>query len=96
MSGVQAPSQHQHERERHMPTDDRYRTHDLYIASYLNASGVKILRVEHTDTRRKVLVFDLSLSEGLAEMQEYMNGVEISAIDYANAIKAIKGMIANM
>lgn len=86
--------------ENHMNTRSEidnihFSTSDLYSASWLAASGYKLLEVKPDKGQRKLLVFDLPLEDGKREVASYYNGEEISAVDYANAVKNLKNILAN-
>lgn len=69
----------------------KYQTSDLYLASYLAASGFKLIGI--TSGPRKSVIFEMTPEEGQKEVADYYNGAEISAIDYSNSVKNIKSMI---
>jgi hypothetical protein len=75
-----------------MAVQQDYRTRDLYFAAYLNASGVEMV-----DTQRRGSEVQF-IFEYVDDMRERRNGyfsgqADVSALDYANAIKSLKSLI---
>ena len=67
-----------------------YRTHDLYQACYLEASGNKLLRLEddETDQRRIIFVFDSVPEQFIKGWQ--VGSALVNAVAYASSIRKLK------
>lgn len=80
-----------------MTSTNEFQTRDLYYASYLQASGLEMLRTDpDPDGRRFQFVFraDADLQE---LKQEWINCTGlVNAQDYAQAIRTLKSLVHQM
>lgn len=73
-------------------SESEWKTSDLYFAAYLQTAGVPMQKT-HRENGRVYFIFDTTL----ANIEELRNGWfsntgKVSALPYANSIKALKSM----
>jgi hypothetical protein len=73
---------------------DLYRTSDLYYAAYLKVAGVPLVGTEK-EKRRVFFLFENLDPANIQRLknQYFMDQSKVSALSYAQAIKALKGMV---
>lgn len=74
------------------PSDGRYKTADLYYAAFLKTAAVEFLGTEHDehDGDRTVFVFMRPDNIRDLKMQFFTRRAKVSAMTYADDIKALK------
>lgn len=73
---------------------DHYRTSDLYYAAYLKVAGVALVDTER-EQGRVFFLFENQDTSTIHRLknQYFMDQSKVSALSYAQAIKALKGMV---
>jgi len=71
-----------------MDLPQEYATNDLYLASYLKASGLKLAAVQK-DGRRSLFIFTDS-PERPKLMMDYINDVPIGVASFVHALRDLK------
>jgi ribosome-interacting GTPase 1 len=70
-----------------------YRTPDLYLASYLKASGIKIVSFQRTG-KQVFFIFD-DTDEVQKRCMDFLNDGQVSVNRYKNALQDLKTAIFN-
>jgi hypothetical protein len=75
------------------PSPEKFRTHDLYFAAYLQVAGVTMLGTDRNGSGKVSFIFDASVSN-IEELKSawFSRQGRIQALPYADAIKSLKSV----
>ena len=73
-----------------------YKSSNFYLAAYLTAKGIRLARVDKSDPRRFLFIFeDLQSATKQAENYNFGRNCTVNAKEFVNSIKNLKSIILN-
>lgn len=70
---------------------ETYQTSDIALAAYLYCSGTQLSRIDHSNPRRCIFVFDSPKPELISKWQE--GKTMVNALAFYNAYQALKAKL---